>query len=91
MLGVANEMNIMVWRFGIWTAGGWVSAIISILYILAAHMSFTKKEDASTSSADKVKAASVFDAVEMEMTSMAVYGLSLAFELYHEQEHWYAG
>jgi len=91
MLGIANEMNIMVWRFGIWTAGGWLSMITSILYIMAYHMAFTKKEDSSTSSADKVKAAAVFDAVDMEMTNMAVYGISLVFELYHEQEHWYAG
>ena len=91
MLGVGNEMNIMVWRFGIWMAGSWVSAITSILYILAYHTAFTKKEDTSTSAADKVKATAVFDAVEMEMTSFAVYSLSFMLELYLEHEHWYAG
>ena len=91
MLGVGNEINIMVWRFGIWTAGGWVGSITSILYILAYHMSFTKKEDANTSAADKIKATAVFDAVEMEIVSFAVYSVSLMLELYLEHDHWYAG
>lgn len=90
MGGIAADINLMVWGYGLGGVGALVSVIVALLQFYAKWSSFTIANDATKSAAEIAGASSTYGMVKSEQLEMAAYGAMVSVELLSQYKNWMA-
>ena len=85
LFGVAADVNVLVWWYGVHMTGMVVHLITAVLRFLAYETAWTACAGDSTTNPDQC---ATFDAVEHEMLELTAMATSMEFTLYTNHKSW---
>ena len=89
IFGIANEINLMVWMYGLEGIGGLVSVATSVMLFLAYNDAYIVSSDESSSADDVTKATAVMDGVWNDWIKGIVDSILTEGVIMAKAEPWY--
>ena len=85
LFGIAGDVNLLVWMYGVHMTGMVVHMVTAVLRFLAYETAWTACAGDSTTNPDQC---ATFDAVEHEMLELTAMATSMEFTLYTNHKSW---